>query len=297
MSVADARALLEDVQAKNGLPPARPVEVTSVDELLGILNGDEMERFGDAARFVEGKPGIDALTLDAIVELAWSDGLSTVASIGDDLSKRAAVEVERLGEKQKSGRDFTAADAKMLEDARNDVSELTKIRAALQVLSADHLSAGDGRVKEALRQFPDDRRTHRVGAYAHLLRADWAEYDLSMSWFEGEKASTDAGIQYLRAMEALKRFGTRDEARGFLENALRLNPKLVRAQATLVLAQDDIGAKYAELQKLRKMAPRHPVCIIAGPTIDREYAFSTSLSGAREAEQRAPSGDELPAKQ
>jgi hypothetical protein len=284
MNLAEARAFLVDVRAKRGLPPVHHAEVTSIEELLTILSSDDIGRFEDAARFVEGKPGVDALTLGATIELAWSDGFSMVALLANELAKRAAIEADRLDAKRDSGRDFTDADAKTLDETRKEALVLAKARGALQVLSEDHLRAGGSRVSEALRQFPQDPRTHRVAAYSYLLSGEWGQYDTAMTWFEGARATPDAGIQYMRAMEALKRSDSRKQTRALLEEALGLNPKMVRAQAALVLVQEEIGATHAELQKLEAMAPRHPVVSIAGPSINREYEFSTALSRVRAAE-------------
>jgi hypothetical protein len=60
---------------------------------------------------------------------------------------------------------------------------------------------------------------------------------------------------------------------------------MVRAQAKLVLTEVGIEATYAELQKLRAVAPRHPIVNIAGPAIVSEYETSSALSRARAAHQ------------
>jgi len=105
-----------------------------------------------------------------------------------------------------------------------------------------------------------------------------------MTWLKGQEA-TDAGVQYLRGMEALRRFAIRKEASAFFKQALALNPKLVRAQAKLVLSEDAVEAKYAELQALMKLAPAHPIVNIAGPSITSEHETAAALAKARAAAQ------------
>ena len=279
MSSADARAFIAEAQAERGAPPA--AAVTSMEQFLEVLDGDQIARFESASAFIAGKPGIDALTLHAAVELSWSDGYTTVARIVEELAKRASAEVKRLREQRDSGRAFGDAEAKELERVEKSEEFLAKAREALDVLAKERLDVALAPVNEALRQFPKDPRTYRVAAYYYLLAADWEKYDAAMAWLkEGE--AQDAGIQYLRALEALRRFAIRPEARGFLRKTLELNPKLVRAQAKLVFTEESIAERHAELKKLEAAAPRHPVVVIAGPAITSEYEMSASLGKARE---------------
>jgi tetratricopeptide (TPR) repeat protein len=288
MSPAEARAFVTELQAQRGVTPTPRAPVTKMDELVAILNNDDIGRFEDAVKFVEGQPGVDALTLNAALELAWSDAFTTVAALAEELAKRAAIESERLGKKRDSGRDFSKGDAEALDQLDKEAAKLAKARAALRILAEDHLRAGSTPTQEALRQFEKDPRPYRVAAFYYLLSSDWGQFDKAMARFEDKQAPPDAGIQYIRAMESMKRFGVRKDARAFLDQALKLNPKMVRAQAKMVLLQDEIEAKHADLVKLQAMAPSHPVVNIAGPSIRRAYEMATSLTRARAADQATP---------
>ena len=101
-----------------------------------------------------------------------------------------------------------------------------------------------------------------------------------MAWLE-EGAEKDAGVQYLRALETLKRAAITKETRERLSAVLAINPKLVRAQAKLVLLEEGIVERHAELEKLRALAPKHPIVNIAGPAITSEYEMAQSLERAR----------------
>lgn len=284
MSPAEAREYIAGVQKERGVVPD-PTPVTSVDQLLDILTADEVNRFQAAAQLVAGKPGIDALSLNATIELCWSDSLTTVALIVEELRKRDDADVQRLRQERDAGRDFPEAKQKELEKAEQAVAFDLKTRSALEVLAKDHLGAGGALVHEELRQFPSDPRTYRVAAFYYLLTGDWQHFDTSMQWLKDSEA-TDSGLQYLRGLEALQRYAIKKEASGFLRKALELNPKQVRAQAKLVFTVEGIEAVHAELEKLRAVSPRHPVVTIAGPSITSAYEMSTAFSKARET--RAP---------
>jgi hypothetical protein len=106
-------------------------------------------------------------------------------------------------------------------------------------------------------------------------------------------------VQYIRALETLRRFAIKKEARERLRAVLAINPELVRAQAKLVLLEEGIAERHAELEKLRVLSPKHPVVSIAGPEITSEYEMSTAVEKARgsapsPAPAPAPSGASPP---
>jgi hypothetical protein len=279
MSPAEARSFIAEVQKERGVT-SDATPVTSVDQLLDILMADEVGRFEAAKQLVAGKPGIDAMSLHATIELCWSDSFTTVALVVEELRKRDDVDVKRLTQERDAGREFTDAQKKELEQAEKNVAFDLKARSALEVLAKDHLGAGEALVREELRQFPSDPRTYRVAAFFYLLTGDWQHFDTSMQWLKDDEA-TDSGLSYLRALEALQRYAIRKEATTFLRKSLELNPKQVRAQAKLVFTVEGIEATHAELEKLRAVSPRHPVVSIAGPPIQSAYEMATAFSKAK----------------
>jgi hypothetical protein len=152
------------------------------------------------------------------------------------------------------------------------------------VLAKDHLQSAKPIVMEVLRQFPADERATRVATLYYLLSQEYELFDTAIDGLKAAEAK-DAGLKYVRAVESLSRYGIRKDAAVFLRAALELNPKLVRAKAKFVLAEESIDGKYAALQKLREVAPHHPIVNIAGPSITSAYESSTELSRAREARQ------------
>lgn len=286
MTPAEARAYLSEVQVQRGLPTPTRAPVSSMEELVAIISTDNVSRFGDAVDFVQGKPGIDAITLHAALELAWSDSYSTVAALAEEFAKRARVEEERIKKQRAEGKVLAGSEVNTLQRASEDAATLDKAKRALRVLAEEHLRAASVPVSECLRQFERDPKSYRAAAFYYLLAADWPSFDKAMNRFEHYEG--DAGIQYLRALESLKRYGVRKDARERLDDALRIDPRMVRAQAKLVLIEDGIDEMSAELQKLQAMNPTHLVVSIAGPSIKREYDFSSSLARAKAA-QSTPS--------
>jgi tetratricopeptide (TPR) repeat protein len=284
MTAVEAREFIAKVQAERGMKPAQPV--ASVEELLAVIEADEVNRFESASRLVAGKPGIDAQVLYVSVELLWSDAFSTIARLADELGRRADVEVQRLTQLRDSGRKLTEQEEQALERAKQDVAFDLQASEALDVLAVEHLRSTVTIVNELLRQYPDDDRAYRVAALYYLLAGDWDHFDKAMGWLKSKEAE-DAGLQYIRAMEAYKRFAIRKEASAFLKQALKLNPKLVRAQAKLVLAEEGIEAKHAELQGLKALAPAHPIVNLLGPSITSEYEMSVAIAKARGAQAPA----------
>jgi len=282
MSSTDAEAFLTDVQRQRGLPA--PAPVNTIDELLEVLASDQTARFRDAERLVAGKPGVDAITLHASLELAWSDDFTTLALILDELRKRADAEVTRLDARREAGASLSEAESKDLEQNKKNAEFDAKAKQSLEVLAQDHLRAAGLVVAEARRQFPKDPMTYRVTAYQALLSGEWLAFDAAIGWLKADEAK-DAGLIYLRALESLSRFAVRKDAAVLLRKALQVNPKLARAQAKLMLVEDGSDAKYAEFEKLRALAPQHAIVWLAGPSITSDYELSASFRKARAARE------------
>ncbi|HEV8549156.1 MAG TPA: hypothetical protein VGQ57_09010, partial [Polyangiaceae bacterium] len=172
MSPAEARAFIAKVQADRGVQPD-PTPVTSIDQLLDVLAADELGRFEAAGRLVEGKPGIDALSLHATLELCWSDSFTTVALVVEELRKQDDVELKRLTQERDAGRELTDQQKQELDKAQEKVAFDVKAKSALEALAKDHLGTAGSLVHEEIRQFPNDPRTYRVAAFYYLLTGDW----------------------------------------------------------------------------------------------------------------------------
>jgi len=274
MSPADARKYLAALGHNQGNPPPDP---TSMEEVLTILRTDDVRRFEGATRFTEGLQGAEGLSVRAMIELMTSDIYATGDRLVTELGRRLEAELKRLAEKQESGialTDAEKADEKALKE-RHDVFSQSSM--AMAVLAREHLHAGGALAIEAVKQYPQSQEGYRVAAYYYLLKNDWLRYDDMMAPLEGQD---DAVLSYFVALENLHRNADKEDCRTFLQKALEQNPQMVRAQALLVLVQDDIDGRYDELQKLKKMKPDHPIVITAGAMIEAEYETSQSVRNA-----------------
>jgi hypothetical protein len=283
MTPTDAQAFIAQIQRERSIAVDQS-PVRDMEQLLQVVSEDQVGRFSSAEQLVAGKPGIEALALHATIELAWSDDFTAFARILDELRKRAEFEVKRLKTKRESGRGLTDAESKDLEKNQKNAAFDTKARLALSVLAEVHLHNAGVVVDQALLQFPNDPMTYRVAAYLSLLSREWPDFDTAMSWF-ADSETKDAGLVYLRALEALNRRRVPAAATALFREALRLDPKMVRAQAKLVLSEEGIDATYREFEKLRADAPKHPMVSLLGPSITSDYELSASFRQALATQQ------------
>jgi hypothetical protein len=81
-------------------------------------------------------------------------------------------------------------------------------------------------------------------------------------------------------MEAFERYVDPARCEMLLKQTIAKRPDFVRAQANLVLVNENIDEKYAELQALKQMSPTHLVVRLAGTLIEEEHKTSQELKGA-----------------
>jgi len=283
MSPSQALAFIAQVEQERGIAIDRS-PVADMDQLLQALADDQIGRFASAEQLVAGKPGIEALALNATIELVWSDDFTTFARILDELKRGAEFALKQLDTKRDSGRALTEAETKALEQNKKNAEFDARAKLALEVLAQEHLRSARVVAYQALRQFPKDPITYRAAAYLSLLSREWPDFDAAMTWFP-ETEAKDAGLVYLRGLEALNRRRVPKDAILLFKEALRLNPKMVRAQVKLVLAADTVDARYAEFEQLRAVAPLHPMVTIWGPAIISDHQLSSSFRQAVAARQ------------
>jgi hypothetical protein len=277
MSPTEARKYLASLRQDQGAPPTDP---SSMEEVLAIIRNDDIRRFEGATRFTEGMQGVEALSVRATIELMQADIYATGETLVEELGRRASQELDRLSEKEKGGIQLSEQEKLQKKESDDTRNRLDKAGVALRVLADEHRTAGGSLAQEAIKQYPKAAEGYQVGAYYYLLKFDWLRYDDMMAPLEAAGVD-EAAISYFRALENLHRNSDKENCRAYLREALTKNPALVRAQAQLVLVQDDIDTRYAELQTLKKMKADHPIVNIAGIAIEREYEISMSVRNAR----------------
>jgi len=280
MKPQEARQCVAEFARKyGGDSPAQP-DPTSMSEVLEILLSDQTARFEGTSRYLEGKQGGDVLAVRAMLELSWSDAYYTVMKIEAELARRKAVEVKRFADREASGHQLSETERASRTKLEGQISEGEKVQEACKVVAEEHMNAGGLLAQEALKQSPPTAGPPRTAlAFYYALKGSWIPFDEAMD--AAKKVEPDAAmIQYLKAMESVQRYNLKNDARKFLLEAMRIQPRLVRAQAKEVLLQDDIAAMHAELAKLEAKSPRHPIVLMLGKMVAEEYESATALREA-----------------
>jgi hypothetical protein len=280
MTPQAARQIVSDFARKYGGASSAQPDPTSMSEVLEILLSDQVARFEGAARYLEGKQGGDVLSIRALIELSWGDAYYTVMKIDAELSRRMAVEVKRIADREASGHQPSEAERASRAKLESQINEGAKVQEACKVLADEHVNAGGLLAQEALKQSPPTAGPPRTAlAFYYGLKADWIPFDDAMD--AAKKVEPDAAmIQYLRSLESIQRYNLKPDARKFLLESMRIQPRLVRAQAKLVLLQDDVDGMHAELAKLKDKSPQHPVVLMLGKMVTEEYESATALRQA-----------------
>jgi len=282
MRPQEAAQVVKEFQQAYGIPPIPPpnTPVTSMAQVLEIIRGDRLPEFEEARRFAAGRQGPEALTVRAYLELSYAGALITAASILDrerrqDLTELRQLQQARPFEDQAATEKDKAHAAKL----QTETEDLRKVVRALHILSEDPLRSGSDLAEQAIRLDPKAQLAYFANANYFRLRGQWLEYDRMMRY--ADAGPEDPPIHtYLRAMEALERYVDPARCEKLLKETLAKRPDFVRAQANLVLVDENTIDKYEELQRLKAISPNHLVVRLAGPMIEQEYKTAQELGGA-----------------
>ncbi len=281
MRPPEAAQVVQEFQKAYGIPSIPPpnTPVTSMAQVLEIIRGDRLPEYEAARRFAAGRQGAEALTLRGYLELSYAGALMTAAWILDhqrrqDLTELRQLTMSRPLEEGQASTDDKARVSKL----QAKTADLRKVVRALRVLSEEPLVAGADLIKQAISQDPKSQLAYLANANYFRLRGSWLEYDRMMGY--ADEGPDDPPIRtYVRAMEAFERYVDPARCEMLLKQTIAKRPDFVRAQANLVLVNEDIDEKYAELQTLKQMSPNHLVVRLAGPMIEEEYKTSQELKG------------------
>lgn len=275
-TLEEATAEIESFRRMYGVaePPVQDEPVRSMQDVLAILRADELQRYPDARSFADGAQGMEALTVRSLLELTWAGGIRTARGVLKEIAERLDAEVRTLEVR----RDPTEQDLKRLQEMKDKAMAYRRVTQALLILSQPHLDAGSDLMKEALRRYPNAPEAHVAAAFYHRLTKNWVKYD------EEDRLLQDLGftlpvLEFTRAMVQLERLNNVATCRRMLTDLRDQDPTLVRAQAELVLIQEDIESTYAELVRLKDVQPDHFLIRLAGPIIEQEYDASRALRG------------------
>ncbi|MGD8825371.1 MAG: hypothetical protein PVI24_10345 [Myxococcales bacterium] len=283
MRPEEAARVIREFQQVYGLPsaPAPDTQVTSMAQVLEIIRGDRLPEFEAARRYAAGRPGAEAFTLRAYLDLSYAGALLTAASILDAELKQDMTNLRGASRPMPLQEpDASKEEQARVADLQAKVADLRKVIRALHVLSEAPLESGLDLAEEAIRQDPKAQLAYLASANYYRLRRSWLEYDRMMSYADDGPGNPPV-LTFLLAMESLERYADRARCEKLLRETLAQRPDFVRAQANLVLVSDSIEKEYAELQALKKMSPNHLVVRLAGPMIEEEYQTAEQLQGTR----------------
>ena len=282
MRPPEAAQIIREFQQAYGIPPlpAPDTPVTSMAQVLEIIRGDRLPEFEEARRFAASRQGPEALTLRAYLDLTYAGALMTAAWILEEERRQDLTELRQLT----TARPLEAADGSKEDQARAaglhaKTADFRKVVRALRVLSEAPLRSGSDLAEQAIRQDPTAQLAYYANANYFRLRGHWLEFDRMMRY--GQDGEADPPIRtYLRAMEAFERYVDPARCEQLLKETLAKRPDFVRAQANLVLVDQGVEAKHAELQALKQLSPTHLVVRLAGPIIEQEFQTSVELKSA-----------------
>jgi len=283
MRPQEAAQVVREFQETYGVSPVAPpgTPVTSMAQVLEIIQQDRLPEYDEARRFAAGRQGAEALTLRAYLDLSYAGALMTAAYILEEERRQDLTELRQLSQARPlEDPKGSKADQERAARLKTKSSDLRKVVRALRVLSEEPLRSGSDLAEQAIRQDPRAQLAYYANANYFRLRGQWLEFDRMMRY--GEDGPLDPPIRtYLRGMEAFERYVDPRRCEELLKETLEKNPDFVRAQANLVLVDESTEAKYDELQRLKAMSPNHLVVRLAGPMIEEEYRTIQELDAAR----------------
>ena len=282
MRPPEAAQVVQEFQKAYGIPPIPPPDtpVTSMGQVLEIIRGDRLPEYEAARRFAAGKQGAEALTLRGYLDLSYAGALMTAAWILDHERRQDLTELRQLTmSRPMEGNAGAGEDQARAAKLQAKTADLRKVVRALRVLSDEPLVSGADLIKQAISQDPKSQLAYLANANYFRLRGNWLEYDRMMGY--ADEGPGDPPVRtYLRAMEAFDRYVDPARCEMLLRQTIAKRPDFVRAQANLVLVNENIDEKYAELQALKQISPNHLVVRLAGAMIEEEYKTSQELKGA-----------------
>jgi tetratricopeptide (TPR) repeat protein len=279
LSPQEAQAIVAEERTRLGFGQVEATAPTSLAEVLDILRKDESERFEKTRDYLIGAPGADALATRATLEMLWGEGLITMADLARDRAKQKDAEARSFEETLKL-KPEDAGTKQRVESAKRQAERERRLRDALETLSRPHLETGGTLAREVIRLDPENPTGYAALANVYRLQGDWAEFETNMQKAE-PKIPDRATVLYARAMEKEARLVSIQAARDDLEALMKAYPDLARAQAQLVRLETDAEARYAQLQKLKAINPRHLLIALEGSAIESEYKTAIELRGAQ----------------
>lgn len=242
----------------------------SMADIRMILRRDSTYLFADAAAYAHTLNTVEGRSSEAMLYLLLGESQLIASQV---LTAQAAW----AGANLRVARASLASEGEGSSPASNDrmrmlaqlvrvVEEGNKVADALGIVGPTYLTRGAEVIRQLRKEAPNEPRTFALVAEYHRLRGEWSEFDEAMKLAEGTERESPA-LRYLRGMEQLERYRRPDLGANVMRETLAKYPKLVRAQAALVLMATNPGEALREITKLRQMNQDHYLVMLLEPTL------------------------------
>ena len=242
--------------------PADPTErlrqPKTLDDGMQILKRDQVTLFPAGVALARSLEGLEAMALEAQLELAWGESYLVAMAVLQHLS-------EELGRVQKAlPESASPADREWLVKTlrQND-----RYAEAFQLLSIAHLTSGSAKADEVMSAHPDSYLGYRLAADYYRTVRNWARFDAIVTRIEALNPKSN-GLVFLKGTAAFARDRDVAAASRWFTTALASDREFVRARAHLVMIQPDLPHMLAELEALRAANPQHQLVHFCGPAMD-----------------------------
>jgi hypothetical protein len=288
LTSAEANAIVNIFEGKAQLTDAPDplLAPKSLDDVLEILRRDEIRLFKNGAAFAQSEGSLRGKALAAQIELAWGENQHILT----DVLQRAIWHIEEsqtLLERKVGRGTATDSEKEKLKQLNSTLADTRDVSRALNRLGDEHLAQGLKLTKEVAGQAPDDYVSYRLLADYERIQENWPAFDKAVAKL-AEKNPDSTGLLFARGMEAIHRANDWQKGAGFLRDALKKDPKFARAQAVLVVIQQDTGLAYKEFEALRAISPRHQIVVLLGKAMQADYdayVWRTEREAARSSRQ------------
>lgn len=230
---------------------------SSLDDGMQILKRDQLTLFPAGVALARSLAGLEAMALEAQLELAWGESYLLVMAV-----------LQRLDDELRRALDALPAAAAPAERAWlvRTLRDNDRYAEACQLLSIAHLTAGSAKADAVMAVHPDSYLGYRLAADYYRTVADWPRFDAMVSRIEALKPDSN-GLVFLKGAAAFGRDRDLAAAARWFRQALATDPDFLRARAHLVMIQPDAASMLAELAAMQQVNPEHQLVRFGGPAM------------------------------
>ncbi len=269
-SPVEADQLVTEIE--RGWPPPADDPLrkpSSLDDVLQILKLDQRNLFSAAVDFAKKEDSLEAKAMVAQIELAWGESYAILMDVL--LLLRNSFERTTMTLEMKRSRN--AQEESDLAQLNELAVRIEHVVMLFQILNSDHTSKGAKLAAELIADNPDSYLGYRLSADHHRVMHEWDEFDAMVAKIEEINPDSN-GLRFLRGAEAFQRHNDRETAADLYGDAIRKDVNFVRAQAHLVMCQENLKSMNAEFRNLRVVNPNHQLVQWLGAAMKLAYELN-----------------------